>query len=127
MLDNAFRHFSPAGNNSSLVTYGNGNGSGSSGSTNSKTNPEYLCCLNGTIEKVGVTLGEQVLVMTPAENRESIEGKLLKKCKFDVKDASHHMIQGDVVVLTSFFTPSYEAPFLIDHTSPLAGYINTQA
>lgn len=53
--------------------------------------------------------------------------KLLLRCKYDVKEASHMLVEGDIVILTSFFRPSYDKPVLDNNVSKLAAYINTRA
>ena len=41
--------------------------------------------------------------MQPLEKLDTLNNKLLKKCKIDVREASHHIVEGDVVILTTFF------------------------
>lgn len=68
-----------------------------------------------------------MLLLRPQEKKDTLENKLLKKCKIDVKESSHHIIEGDIVILTTFFQPSYEKPILKEQTSKLASYINQKA
>ncbi|KRX03858.1 P-loop containing nucleoside triphosphate hydrolase [Pseudocohnilembus persalinus] len=90
-------------------------------------NQDYQVNLNGTIEKIGGCYCFDSLIMRPSEPQEILETKLLKKCKTDVVEATHHIVEGDVIILTTFFQPSYEKPILKEQTSKLANYINTKA
>ncbi len=85
--------------------------------------PQYLCSLVGNVLRVGTTICTDILIFTPLKT-ESLEGKLMKRNKIDVKDSSHHIIEGDTLLLTSFFTPSYQVPFMSQSTSNLAKYLN---
>lgn len=73
---------------------------------------EYLVTLNGTLQKLGCCHSYDSLLMTPQETQEALESKLLKKCKVDVRDTLHKVVEGDVIVLTTFFQPSYDKPIL---------------
>ena len=88
---------------------------------------EYLSSLHGTCERVGSTYTTDVLLLTPADRQEILENKLLKKCKVDVKENTHQLTEGDVVLITSFFQPSYEKPMLKEQTSPMANFINLKS
>ncbi len=70
--------------------------------------------LNGTIEKIGTRFANEVIIIHPTERKETLENKLIKKCKLDVKDYTHMIAEGDIVILTSFFLPTYDKPFLKD-------------
>lgn len=48
-------------------------------------------------------------------------------CKFDVRDTQHTIVEGDVVILTSFFRPTYDRPVLEVESSKLAAFINTRS
>jgi hypothetical protein len=52
---------------------------------------------------LGTSLAATVIQLTPLEKPETLTTKLLKRCKIDVRDAQHHIIEGDVVILTTFF------------------------
>ncbi|KAL4477756.1 hypothetical protein ABPG72_018930 [Tetrahymena utriculariae] len=88
---------------------------------------EYLCNINGKIEKIGTAHCYDVVAVTPLETQECIDQKLLKKCKYDVRETHHMIVEGDIVILTTFFRPSYDKPVLDDNISKLALYINQRA
>lgn len=56
-----------------------------------------------------------------------MEQKLLKKCKYDVRETQHMIVEGDVIILTTFFRPTYDRPVLDGEQSKLTQYINLRA
>jgi len=77
-----------------------------------KSNPDYLCNLHGTLERIGTCHNIDVLLLLPTDRSDILDNKIMKRCKVDVKDTSHHIVEGDIVILTSFFQPSYDKPIL---------------
>ena len=83
--------------------------------------------MNGTVERIGSRYTQEMIILHPFEKRETLENKLMKRCKLDVRECNHQIAEGDVVMMTTFFQPTYEKPFLKDHTSPLAREVNVMA
>ncbi len=45
----------------------------------------------------------------------------------DVKDVMNNLVEGDMVLLTSFFQPSYDNPILKEQTSSLSNFVNMKS
>lgn len=73
---------------------------------------EYVCSINGQIEKIGTAHNYDVISLTPQETQDIFDNKAIKRCKFDVKDTSDMIVEGDIVLLTTFFRPTYDKPVL---------------
>jgi hypothetical protein len=59
--------------------------------------------LKGNIEKIGTTHSIDVLLLHPLEKPDDLDKKILKRCKIDVKDHTNYIVEGDIVLLTTFF------------------------
>jgi hypothetical protein len=49
------------------------------------------------------------------------------RCKYDVRESAHMIVEGDLIIITTFFRPTYDRPVLEAESSKLSGFINVRA
>ncbi|KAL4439576.1 hypothetical protein ABPG74_003978 [Tetrahymena malaccensis] len=88
---------------------------------------QYITNIKGSIKEIGTLYEKDVFIFSPKENAGILEKKLLKRNQSDGTIYHHQICEDEMVVLSCFFKPSYDKPFMKATGDKLIDYFNANS